>query len=40
MPAPNLDLKNGLFFWQFLEKYSPLINAHLWIFVEKDNFMK
>ena len=31
---PNLDLKNGLFFWQILEKYQPLI------LVEKDNIMK
>ena len=38
--TPNLNLKNGLFFWQFLEKYQPLINAQYWILVEKDNLMK
>ena len=31
----NLDLKNGLVFGQFLEKYQPLINVHWRILVEE-----
>ena len=37
---PQFGLEKWSVFWQFLEKYQPLINTHVQILAEKDNLMK
>ena len=39
MPTPQFGHEKLPIFWQFLEKYQPLINAYWQILVEKDNLI-